>query len=56
MRESKRNRSERGLEILIVDPRKRLTREVLGVRSQNDDHPNHTCDAGAKFKMLPVSD
>ena len=56
VRESRINRLERGPVIFTIALRNWLTREVLGVRSQNDDHPNHTCDAGANLKMSPVSD
>ena len=56
VRESGRNRSEWGLVILTLYLRSWLTREVLGVCSENDDHPDHTCDGGAGFKMSPVSE
>ena len=56
VRESRRNRLERGPLILTIGLPDWLTREVLGVCSQDDDHPNHTCDAGANFKMSPISD
>ena len=55
VRESRRNRLERGLVVLTINLGEWLTREVLGVRSQNDDYPNHTCDAGASFKESRVS-
>ena len=56
VRESGRSRLVWVLVILTLYLRSWLTREVLGVRSQNDDHPDHTCDAGAGFKMFPVSE
>ena len=56
VRESRRIRLEQGPVILTMNLRNWLTSKVLGVRFQDDDHPNHTCDAGAKFKMSPVSD